>query len=157
MPGIRALTPELRERMLQGFRLGNYIRTVCANCGISHETYYGWMRRGRKGEQPYKRFAKDVSEALSIAEMRDLATIQKASVEQWQAAAWRLERRYPKRWGRKFEAKATVALPEGTALEFPSRMPPDAIRAVALVMLEHETSTDRRGALEKVLRAVEGL
>jgi hypothetical protein len=37
---------------------------------------------------------------MAEAEMRDVALIAQAAKENWQAAAWRLERKYPARWGR---------------------------------------------------------
>jgi transposase-like protein len=154
-----AFTPEIKERMLQGFRLGNYVHTVCASVGITKETFYQWMKKARSGDKKFAPFARKVAEALSIAEMRDLATIQKASAEQWQAAAWRLERRYPHRWGRKYEQRvaATVAHVATSILDLPSRMPPAAVRTVVAALLEHETDEARRTELEKVQRAVEGL
>jgi hypothetical protein len=58
------------------------------------------MRRGGRGKKPYAAFSAAVEKALAEAESRDLATILKASAKNWTAAAWRLERRYPERYGR---------------------------------------------------------
>lgn len=60
-------------------------------------------------EQQLARFAKGWHEGLCDAELRDLTLIAKAAVGDvehgifpvWQAAAWRLERRYPEKWGRR--------------------------------------------------------
>lgn len=52
---------------------------------------------------------------------------------------------------------ATYAPAASSILDLPSRMPPDAVRSVVATLLEHETDEGRRGDLEKVLRAVEGL
>jgi len=42
-----------------------------------------------------------VEKAQAGAEMTSIALINRASEMQWQAAAWRLERKHPDRWGRK--------------------------------------------------------
>lgn len=57
-------------------------------------------RAGKAGDERYVEFAKKVDAALGEAEARDVQTILLASKEQWQAAAWRLERRFPERWSR---------------------------------------------------------
>lgn len=83
-------------------RGGNYIETAAAYAGISKQTLYNWLRRGaRQKSGQYREFALAVEQALAEAEMRDLALIEQAARDgKWQAAAWRLERRFPKRWGR---------------------------------------------------------
>ena len=96
-----SLTPETGERIIGFLRLGNYIETACNASGIHKDSFYEWLKRAKTGEEPFAKFASQVDEAVALAEARDLQTIQKASGEQWQAAAWRLERRYPERWGRR--------------------------------------------------------
>src|SRR5439155_21962554 len=61
-----------------------------------------WLRRGREAKSGgYHDFAEALELALAQAEVTDLSTILDASKEEWQAAAWRLERRYPDRYGRR--------------------------------------------------------
>lgn len=98
-----ALTPQVEERILGYLRLGNYVETACKAAGVHKDTYYGWMKRARTGKPEdarYADFAERVDAALADAEARDLQTIYLASKETWQAAAWRLERRFPDRWSR---------------------------------------------------------
>ncbi len=40
--------------------------------------------------------------------MRDVAVIATAAKENWQAAAWRLERKFPERWGRRQKVDAQL-------------------------------------------------
>ncbi|MFD1422452.1 hypothetical protein ACFQ4J_01685 [Laceyella tengchongensis] len=96
------LTPALQEKIVTVIRGGNYIETAAAYAGISKQTLYNWLRRGaRQKSGQYREFALAVEQALAEAEMRDLALIEQAARDgKWQAAAWRLERRFPKRWGR---------------------------------------------------------
>ena len=107
------LNAELQERLLSYLRKGNYVETAAACAGIHKDTFYEWMKRGAKGEEPYASFAEAVHAALAEGEAQDLERIGNAASEQWQAAAWRLERRHPERWSRndrvKVEAKIDVS------------------------------------------------
>lgn len=109
------LTPELQAEMVNIIRGGNYVETACAYVGLNKSTFYDWMKRGareldrvkknpkarvRKDEQIYVEFSNAIKKAEAEAEARDVLTIGKAAETQWQAAAWRLERRLPKKWGR---------------------------------------------------------
>lgn len=93
------LTPELRERILQAVRMGCYLETSAAFAGISKQTLFNWLRLGAQDVEPFAEFHRDFAEALAKSEVRALAVIGKAAEKSWQAGAWLLERRYPKRWG----------------------------------------------------------
>lgn len=114
------LTPELQEEICAAIRAGNYIEPSAARAGVDKSSLYSWfkkagveldrVRRGRdKGRncrvsarlQPYVDFLEAVKKAEAEAEARDVAIIAKAALKQWQAAAWRLERKHYTRWGRK--------------------------------------------------------
>jgi len=104
------------------------METAAAYAGISKDTLYAWLKRGQrekekkekdpsyeipKYERQFVRFSDAVEKALAEAEMRDVMIIYEASKEQWQAAAWRLERKFPDRWGRKLsvEGKQELIIP----------------------------------------------
>ena len=110
------LNIDTHNKIISAIRAGNYIETAAAYAGIDKSTLYDWLKRGerekqrvaqnprykiRKSEEPYVEFSNAVEKALAEAEVRDVAIIAKAAEEQWQAAAWRLERKFPDRWGRK--------------------------------------------------------
>ena len=110
------LNYKVQEKIVQAIKAGNYIETAAAYAGINKSTLYDWLRRGerekqrveknpryriRKSEKPYVEFSDAVEKALAEAEVRDVLLISKAAEEQWQAAAWRLERKFPDRWGRR--------------------------------------------------------
>ena len=110
------LTPEKQEEIVKYLRAGNYVETAAAYAGLSKASVYNWMRRGRREierveddprrkireeEQPYVDFLYAVEKAQARAEITSVALINRASETQWQAAAWRLERKHPDRWGRK--------------------------------------------------------
>lgn len=107
---------DTHNKIITAIRAGNYIETAAAYAGVNKSTLYEWLKRGerekqrvaensryriRESEKPYVEFSNAVEKALAEAEIRDVAIIAKAAKEQWQAAAWRLERKFPDRWGRK--------------------------------------------------------
>ncbi len=112
MPGKSKskLTPELQEKILLHLRVGAYVETAAACAGIHKDTFYEWMKKGARGQQPYVAFAQAVNKAVAESESRDLATILKAAQSQWQAAAWRLERRFPEKYGRNDRLKVDAKI-----------------------------------------------
>ncbi len=94
------LTSAVQEKIVAYLRAGAYVETAVVAAGVGKTQFYDWLKRGAAGEATYVAFAAAVEEAQAQSEMRDLALIGKAAETQWQAAAWRLERRLPQRWGR---------------------------------------------------------
>ena len=106
-----SLTEEVERRILAAIRRGNYIETACGLGGVHTDTYHDWMRRAKKGEQPFKDFRDAIELALAEGEDHDLKRIDKAADKIWMAAAWRLERRMPDKYGRRDTTR--FALPGG--------------------------------------------
>lgn len=112
------LTPELQERIISAIRAGNYMETAAAYAGISKDTLYRWLKQGARAKSgPYKRFSDAIAQAMAQSEVRDVAVIHKAAETEWTAAAWRLERKYPERWGRRQKVEAQVSGPGGGPVE----------------------------------------
>jgi hypothetical protein len=129
MPAGRplTLTPEVIEDVRRLLPIVLYLETVADYLGCDRTLWRKWLRRGRKeadrlrtgraapkgSEAIYLEFFHTVRRALAEGQFADLGTIRKASQDQtndagevtrqgqWQAAAWRSERRFPKQWGRK--------------------------------------------------------
>ena len=114
------LNEETQHKIVTAIKEGNYIETASAYAGIDKSTLYDWLKRGerekqriksdnsakiKKDEAKFVQFSNAVQKALAESEMRDVSVIGKAAENQWQAAAWRLERKFPEKWGRKFEQK----------------------------------------------------
>jgi transposase len=110
------LNDELREVIAGQLRAGNYIETAAAFAGVSKVTLYDWIRRGkrelqrveanprakvRKEEAPFVDFLNAVERAQAEAEAEDVDILRRAARDDWKAAAWRLERKFPDKWGRK--------------------------------------------------------
>jgi transposase-like protein len=99
--GETMLTPDLQARIVALIQAGNYAEVAARASGIHKSTFYEWLTRGGRGEEPFKALADAVEKAAAESEARDVMVIGKAAEKQWQAAAWRLERKDPKKWGRK--------------------------------------------------------
>jgi transposase len=123
------LDADTSERICQAIRGGNYIETAAAIAGIHRDTLYSWLKRGRTEEEGIHRdFVEEIDQALALAEKNALQTIEKASVDHWQAAAWRLERRFPERWGRK---RLEITFPKSFD---PSKLSDDELQQVKLLL-----------------------
>jgi transposase len=113
------LTQDLQDRIVNAIRAGNYMETAALANGVSKVIIYNWLKRGSRAErgEPENEYDKDyidffnaVQKALGESEQIALAQIVRAANEgQWQAAAWRLERRFPDKWGRHSNVNLNVA------------------------------------------------
>jgi len=122
------LTPELIEKLCNFIRGGSYPETAAASCGIHKDTFHKWLRMGHARKQGlHTELSRAVEKAMADAENRDLAAIDMgatgveaeylrdehgklvyvegkpvcirfAQKRDWKAAAWKLERRNPRRY-----------------------------------------------------------
>ena len=81
-------TPQVVEQICNLLKGGNTRKTSAIASGVGEDTFYRWMRE--KSE-----FSESVKKAEEIAVARNVAIINKAAGDTWQAAAWWLERRRP--------------------------------------------------------------
>lgn len=96
------LTPKLKDTICEYIKEGNYINTACEAVGISKHAFFMWMKKGEaESEGVYRDFFDSIKKAQADGEMFLLKTIRVKSMEQWTAAAWILERKYPEKWGRR--------------------------------------------------------
>lgn len=98
------LTDELIEKVSKCIKIGCYVETAAAICGISKDTFYRWLRNAKNTDASDLeiKLSDAVLVAMAESELKDLQTIQDATQgpNGWKAAAWRLERRFPQRWGK---------------------------------------------------------
>ena len=98
--GRPKLEPALTEKIVSLVRAGNYLETAATTAGIHRTTLHRWMRLGRDQKRGrYRKFLTAVEKAQAESESRDVALIAKAASGDWKAAAWRLERKAPRRYG----------------------------------------------------------
>ena len=122
------LTKELIEQIATLVRAGNYIETACNFVGLSKDTYFRWAKEGARAKSGLKRlFSDSIKSAVAESEIRDVEFIRKN--ETWQSKAWRLERRFPDRWGnrQKVELAENIEINNVTGLDM-SRMSEDELK-----------------------------
>lgn len=100
-------TKETLSRLYAGIRLGLSYEHAAMYAGISYDTYNNWVNgrfpRGvKKADQ--LQFFEDLTRAEGDAAARNMTLIQKAATDDWRAAAWILERRYPETYGKSVQA-----------------------------------------------------
>ena len=95
------LTPELQKKLIKCIRAGSYIVVACRAVGISEFAFYDWIKKGKKGIEPYTKFTKSVRQAQARGELKIYSEIRSQVKKDWRAGMEILARKYPKRWGKK--------------------------------------------------------
>lgn len=86
-------TPEMVHELTRALTLGATRGHACKVAGISEDAFARYMK--------IEDFAEAVKKAEGKGILQWLAVIEKAALnDNWQAAAWKLERRYPEQYGR---------------------------------------------------------
>jgi hypothetical protein len=94
-------TQQIEDDICKLLRAGSYVETAVEMGGISKVTFYSWCKQAKKGDSVYIDFLNAVKRAVAEGETRDLLRIDAFGAENWQAIAWKLERRMPHKWGRR--------------------------------------------------------
>lgn len=97
------LTPQITKMICDALELGSYLESAAAYAGVHKTTLHKWLFKGRKVKKGlYADFVSQVDMAIEKSEVRKIQRINKAAeTGDWRADAWMLERKLPKRWGRK--------------------------------------------------------
>lgn len=109
------LSTERIDEICSLVRMGAYLQVAAQAAGITEKCVYDWLKEGREAldieenmrgklsprQQLCKQFVEKYTVAQAEAEINDLRRIDIAADETWTAAAWKLERKNPERWGRK--------------------------------------------------------
>ena len=117
------LTDELIETIAQAIRVGSYVETAVALAGVSKDSFYRWLRQAESDDanEMTVKLSDAVKKALAESEKRDLDVIDKAAQEgEWTAAAWRLERKFPNKWGRQSKVQLEHTGMDGGPIEIQS-------------------------------------
>lgn len=117
MPGGRPLSldPHTANAIVAILERGLPICDACEAAGIGETTFHRWMRRGKSADRKKTRtreetefwqFWRAVNSARAKGKVQLLDVLQRAATRaedpDWKAAAWMLERMYPKQFGRKY-------------------------------------------------------
>lgn len=106
--GWTKMTPEVVETICDHLRTGAYLPQAALVAGISRTTLWEWRKGGteaRGKENPTKRekqlidFVDKVEAAIAECEISDLQRMDQFAERSETACKWRLERRFPERWG----------------------------------------------------------
>ncbi len=107
------LTPETQARIAQAIEVGATYALAAQYGGVAYNTFNEWMKKGEAAKAgKYYDFYELIKNAEGKAAVKWLALIDKAAVDTWQAAAWKLERRYPRDYGRTVVSQE-ISGPEG--------------------------------------------
>ena len=99
MGGKSKISQERIDVMLAHIREGNYDSVASSAAGITRQTFYRWIRKGKEDREGiYYDFYQAVEVAKAEGEVTLLKTVKAAAQRTWQAAAWMLERSRPDRW-----------------------------------------------------------
>jgi len=98
---VLAWTPEKGAEIVGYLAEGVFLETAAACAGIAKITLFQWLRAGRRGQtSELATWSDEVRKAMGDAELADLRLVKAAADNGvWQAAAWRLERKYPQKYG----------------------------------------------------------
>ena len=151
------LNEDLIKKIVQFLSVGTYIETASAACGVPKQQLYAWMKDAahlmRMRHEAHERcesfplndkermllkFSDAVEQAMAQAEIRDLTTISLAArAGQWQASAWRLERRFPKKYGRQYivEPEKTADSTEPKMIDV-TKLPDDKLKQLEQILTE---------------------
>lgn len=87
-------TPETQQRIVDAIALGATYELAAKSAGVTYDTLNEWRKTRPQ-------FSEAIEKAEGAAAAKWLAAIETAAAEgAWQAAAWKLERRYPRDYGR---------------------------------------------------------
>ena len=136
------LTDGVRELVVRHLESGSSLEVAARAAGVARRTLQRWLAAGEEAEtadeagsklsareQAYLELREAAAEARARAQVRALATIQKAGLDgSWQAAAWFLERVFPEEFSaRRAREKGAGGRPLGSS-SAPDRRP--GLRAV---------------------------
>lgn len=99
------------NRIVEALRGGNTRRAAAWAGGIDQDTFLQWLRR-------FPNFADDVKAAEADAELAMVERVRTAANDQWQAAAWWLERKMKRDWSNRQEITGEDGAPVRIAVRF---------------------------------------
>lgn len=117
-------TPEVHKIIVRYLEDGAFKVTACKAAGISVDSLNDWVKLGLAGDKRYAKLAKDVIRLQSEDVRKNQAIITKAAKRDWKAAAWNLERKYPKLYG-KAQAALGVSVNTSASKGEPPKPPDD--------------------------------
>ena len=98
------LTPEVHEIIINSVKAGMTYRLACVRVDIDESTLYRWLTAGETQVRGrYCEFRKDFQRAIADSAEVLLNQIRVKTYDDWRAAAFILERRFPDDYGKRTE------------------------------------------------------
>jgi len=145
-------TQDVNDRIVRFVQNGCYVETAFRAAGVGRATYYKWLKRGANGREPYATMVLQIEAAMAIAEQRLADSIDFHAQHDWRAAAWKLERMHPKKYGQHI----TVNAGEGNALPQPDGGAMDLSKLSREELLQLKSLTAKaRGDLPEDLEIID--
>ena len=139
------LTPETVDRLKNALIAGSKIESACIYAGISKGVYYQWKEKARADIEAgkvtqYVEFLDTIMRAMELSRPRLEMIVSKAAEQDWKAAAWILERRHPKDYGRKeyIESKDRTGEPDEIDL---GKLPDEELLKRAKQIIENRSKS----------------
>lgn len=129
------------EQIYKALRAGNFFDVAVSYAGVHRATAYNWMRRGSKGEAPFKEFFEAVRKAETDSEVADVTQLNLHGKKTWQALAWRLERKHPERWGLRIRVHVEEEL-ANVLDRLEKKLPPDQYEKVLEAIASDDGPTE---------------
>jgi hypothetical protein len=111
------LNPQLQRALCNALALPTTIRSACEANGLSEKTYFEWLDRGEKGEQPFSQFREAVARARGRAKIKIVRSICDGKDERVKLEL--LARVFPAEYGRteprEIVQQVAVVTPQPTA------------------------------------------
>ena len=95
-----SLTPETSARICDAYEKTGLKTEAARAGGVDDSTLFAWLEKASRGEEPYQDFSKALARAENAFKARMLNVVLEASVADWRAAGWILERKFPEEFGR---------------------------------------------------------
>ena len=110
------LTETICKRIYDALRIGATYEIAALYAGVSYDTLLRWRKKGESGEESavdvvFCELCDTIKKAQADLAMSCLLKIERASDDDWKAAAWKLERLFPEYYARRIIAPRVPALP----------------------------------------------
>ena len=156
------LTPHRRKVICEAIAMGCPWDQAARAAGVSPRTLSAWRTKGYASEKGPHRALVDALETAEAEGMRrNLAVIDEAAQKgDWKAAAWRLERRHPREFGRnRHTPPPEVTAAQQAEIAEPPQLTLDVMGATWIRALQVAEAGYKRGELSVAdyLRTVTGL
>lgn len=145
---------DIVDKIIAAVLGGNSYKNACALAGIGERTLYLWMGDDQNPAAYAVQFLQRIKEASAQAIHRNVMVIQNAAINNWQAAAWFLERRVPQDWGRVDRVETTGA--NGGPIAMEVNEPPRLTKVRILELLETMHKATKHAVVLEVPESTNG-